>query len=141
MQLLNSPALFSNKTSTADPDYDDATFEDVLHRAHRVRADHSVREDLFVSLSSSSMSDKQGNLLEIDRGQPGEHRSSEAQIRTLLDDQKRANSCRMPSKNYVNTNFKQLMPKKSNDSFKDNYCSKSWNFVNFMKEVSQKWKN
>ena len=41
----------------------------------------------------------------------------------------------------VNTNFKQLGPKKSNDFFKDNYCSKCWNFVNFIKEVSQKWKN
>ena len=41
----------------------------------------------------------------------------------------------------VNTNFKQLEPKKSNDSFKDNYCSKSWNFVKLIKEVSQKWKN
>ena len=31
---------------------------------------------------------EQGNLLEIDRCESGEHRSSEAQIRTLLDDQK-----------------------------------------------------
>ena len=56
VQLLNSPVLLSNKTSTADPDYDDTTLEDMLYRAHRVQADHSVREDLFVSLSSSSMS-------------------------------------------------------------------------------------
>ena len=41
----------------------------------------------------------------------------------------------------VNTNFKQLEPKKSNDSFKDHYCSKSWNFVKLIKEVSLKWKN
>ena len=41
----------------------------------------------------------------------------------------------------VNTNFKQLEPKKSNDYFKDNYCSKSWNFVKLIKEVSLKWKN
>ena len=60
VQLLNSPALLSNKTSTADPDYDDATLEDMLHRAHRVQADHSVREDLSVSLSSSSKSELNG---------------------------------------------------------------------------------
>ena len=88
MQLLNSPALFSNKVSSADPDCDDAALEDMLHRAHRVQADHSVREDLIVSLSSSSMSDRTGQLVGDRSGQPGEHRSSEAQIRTLLDDHK-----------------------------------------------------
>ena len=38
----------------------------------------------------------------------------------------------------INTNFTQLEPKKSNDSFKDNYCSKSWNFVKLIEEVSLK---
>ena len=41
----------------------------------------------------------------------------------------------------VNTNFKQLEPKKSADSFKDNYGSTSWNFVKRIKEVFLKWKN
>ena len=41
----------------------------------------------------------------------------------------------------VNTNFKQLKPKKSNDSFKDNYCSRGWNFVKLIKEGSLKWKS
>ena len=40
----------------------------------------------------------------------------------------------------VNTNFKQLEPKKSNDSFKDDYGSKIWNYVKLIKEVSLKWK-
>ena len=99
VQLLDSPPLFSNKVSSADPDYDDATLEDMLHQVHRAQVYHSVREDLSVSLSSSSMSDRTGQSVGDRSGQPGEHRSSEAQIRTLLDDQKRANSCRMPSKN------------------------------------------
>ena len=30
---------------------------------------------------------------------------------------------------FVNTNFKQLEPKKINSFFKDNYCSKIWNYV------------
>ena len=55
VQLLDSPPLFSNKVSSADPDYDDATLEDMLHQVH-----HSLREDLSVSLSSSSMSDRTG---------------------------------------------------------------------------------
>ena len=60
----------------------------MLYQAHRAQVDHPVREDLSVSLSSSSMSD--GTLQPVgDRlGQPCEHRSSEAQIRTLLDEQK-----------------------------------------------------
>ena len=41
----------------------------------------------------------------------------------------------------VNTNFKQLKPKKSNDSFKDYYGSKSWIFVKPIKEVLLRWKN
>ena len=88
MQLLDSPPLFSNKVSSADPDYDDATLEDMLHQAHRAQAYHSLREDLSVSLSSSSMSDRTGRPVGDRPGRPGEHRNSEAQIRTLLDKQK-----------------------------------------------------
>ena len=35
MQLLDSPALFSFKVSSADADYDDATLEEMLHQVHR----------------------------------------------------------------------------------------------------------
>ena len=87
-QLLDSPPLFSNKVSSADPDYDDATIEDMLHQAYRAQAYHSLREDLSVSLSSSSMSDRTGRPVGDRPGRIGEHRSSKAQIRTLLDDQK-----------------------------------------------------
>ena len=88
VQLPDSPPLFSNKVSSADPDYDDATLEDMLHQVHRAQAYHSLREDLSVSLSSSSMSDRTGRLVGDRPRRLGEHRSSEAQIRTLLDDQK-----------------------------------------------------
>ena len=88
MQLLDSPPLFSNKVSSADPDYDDATLVDMLHQVHRAQAYHSLREDLSVSLSSSSMSDRTGRLVGDRPGRLGEHRSSEAQIGTLLDNQK-----------------------------------------------------
>ena len=60
----------------------------MLHQVHRAQAYHSLREDLSVSLSSSSMSDRSGRLVGDRPGRLGEHRSSEAQIRTLLDDQK-----------------------------------------------------
>ena len=45
----------------------------------------------------------------------------------------------------TNTNFKQLEPKKFNNEinnfFKNNYCSKIWNYVKLTREVSLKWKN
>ena len=88
VQLQDSPPLFSNKVTSADPDYDDSTLEDMLHQAHRAQAYHSLREDLSVSLSSSSMSDRTGRLVGDGLGRLGEHRSSEVQIRTLFDDQK-----------------------------------------------------
>ena len=88
MQLLDSPPLFSNKVSSADPDYDDGTLEDMLHQVHRAQVYHSLREDLSVSLSSSSMSDRTGQLVGDRSGRLGEHKSSEAQIWNLLDDQK-----------------------------------------------------
>ena len=67
MQLLDSPPLFSNKVSSADPDCDDATLEDMLHQAHRAQAYHSLQEDLSVSLSSSSMSDRTGRPVRGER--------------------------------------------------------------------------
>ena len=87
VQLLDLPPLFSNKVSSADPDYDDATLEDMLHQAHRAQAYHSLREDFSVSLSSSSMSDGTGRLVGDRTGRPVEQRNQEAQIRTLLDKQ------------------------------------------------------
>ena len=81
-------ALLSDKVFSADPDYDDATLEDMLHQVHRPQVDHSVREDLSVSLSSSSMFDRTGRPVGDRSGQPSEHKNSEAQIRTLLDEQK-----------------------------------------------------
>ena len=41
----------------------------------------------------------------------------------------------------VTTNSKQLKPKKSADSFKDNYGNRNWNFVKLINEVLQRWKN
>ena len=88
VQLLDSPPLFSNKVSSADSDHDDATLEGMLHQVHRAQANHSLREDLSVSLLSS-MSDRTGRLVGDRSGRPREHRNSEAQSRTLLDNQKK----------------------------------------------------
>ena len=60
----------------------------MLHQAQRAQAYHSLREDLSVSLSSSSVSDRTGRPVGDRAGRPGKHRNSEAKIMTLLDDQK-----------------------------------------------------
>ena len=90
VQLLDSPPLFSDKVSSADPDFDDAALEDMLHQVHRAQACHSQREDLYlsVSLSSSSVSDRTWRPVGDRTGRPVEQRNQEAQIRTLLDKQK-----------------------------------------------------
>ena len=105
VQLLTSPALLSNKASTADPDYDDATPEDMLHELHRAQVYHSFREDLSVSLSSSSMSDRTGQPVGQRSGQLGDHRRSEAQIRTLCSMIKKSKFLQNAKQELVSTNF------------------------------------
>ena len=41
----------------------------------------------------------------------------------------------------VNTNFKQLEPKKSNDSFNDYHGNRNWNFMKLVNKVLQRCKN
>ena len=71
---------------------DDVTLGKLLTEAYRGQVDYSVREGVSVSQSSSSLSDRSGQPdgeRMVDRsGQPYECKSSEAQIRTLLDEQK-----------------------------------------------------
>ena len=87
-ELLNSPPFFSDKGFPEDAEYDDAALEGMLRQAHRVHSHHSQREDLSVSLSSSSVSDRTGRPVGDRAGRPAEQSSQEAQIRTLLDKQK-----------------------------------------------------
>ena len=85
------------------------------------KACHSLREDLSVSLSSSSMSDRMGDPLEIERGGPlsNENRKHRLGLKFLQS----------AKQEFINTNFTQLEPKKFNNEinsfFKDNYCSKN----------------
>ena len=78
--------------------------------------------------------------MEIDRG---DSVSTEAQKHRLglCSIIKKSRFLQNAKQELINTNFKQLEPKKSNDFFKDNYCSKIWNFVKLIKEVSLKWKS
>ena len=60
----------------------------MLREAHRVHSHHSQREDLSVSLSSSSVSDRTERPVGDRAGRLAEQSSQEAQMRTLLDKQK-----------------------------------------------------
>ena len=76
---------------SADQDVDDLTLGEMLSETYREHVDHSVREGVSVSQSSSSLSDRSGQPdgEMVDRsGQPDECNSSKAQIRTLPEEQR-----------------------------------------------------
>ena len=114
----------------------------MLTEAYRGQVDYFVQEGVSVSqLSSSVRSDRSGQPdgEMVDRsGQPDECNSSKAQIRTLLEEQRQTIIAEYREKV---TNSKQLKPKKSADSYKDNYGNRNWNFVKLINEVLQRWKN
>ena len=89
----------SPTNSSADADCDDAALEGMLDEAHRVHSHHSLREDLSVSLSSTSMSDR--------TWRPVEQRNQEAQMRNLLDKQKEQILAECQQE-IADTNFKPL---------------------------------
>ena len=66
-------------------------------------------------------------------GKPDERDSSNAQIRTPLEEQRQTN---IAGKSVI-TNSKQLTQKKSADSYKDNNVDKNWNFVKLINKVLQ----
>ena len=84
----SSPPFFSDKGFPEDAEYDDAALEGMLREAHRVHSHHSLREDLSVSLSSSSVSDRMERPVGDRAGRRAEQNSQDAQIRILLEKQK-----------------------------------------------------
>ena len=123
VQLLDSPPLFSNKVSSADPDYDDATLEDMtlLTIKYIERKPITLYEKTCLSVCRRRQCPiEQGDLLEIDRG---DSVSTEAQKHRLglCSTIKKSKFLQNVKQEFINTNFKQLETKKSNDFFKDNY--------------------
>ena len=137
MRLLDSPPLFSDKVSSADPDYDDATLEDMLHRAHREKTRLSVCRRRQCPI-------ERGDPLEIDQGDPVSTETQKHRL-GLCSTSKKSKFLQSAKQELISTNFKQLEPKKFNNEinnfFKDNYCSKIWNYVELIREVSLKWKS
>ena len=120
------------------------TLHSRLHQAHRAQAYHSLQEDLFVSLSSSSMSDRTGRPVGDRTGDPLSNETRKHRL-GLCSTSKKSKFLQSAKQDLTNTNFKQLEPKKFNNEinsfFKDNYCSKIWNYVKLIREVSLKWKS
>ena len=77
----------------------------------------------------------------VDRiGKPAGENSSNAQIRTLLDEQ-RHDYRRVLREKLVITNSKQLMRKKNAEFHEKNYGVSKWIFVKFINKVLQRWRN
>ena len=88
-ELLTSPPFLSKQGFPEDAEYDDAALEDMLRESHRVHVHHSQRENLSVGQSSSSVSERTGRPVGERAGRPAESSSQDAQIRILLDRQKK----------------------------------------------------
>ena len=129
-ELQNSSVPLFFKILVADQDVDDLTLGKMLTEAYRGQVDYVVQGGVSVSqLSSSVRSDRSR--------QPDECNSSKAQLRLYLRSKDRR-LLRNISKKSVITNSSQLKPKKSADSFKDNYGNRKWNFVKLINEVLQR---
>ena len=101
--------------------------------------DQSGKSDVtfnVISAHSNFSEDIQTEKMVDRSGQPDERNSSNAQIRTLLEEQRQ-----MIIKEYREKVGQQLTQKKSADSYKDNYGDRNWNFVKLINKVLQKWKN
>ena len=83
---------------------------------------------------------ERGDPLEIDRGDSVSTETQKHRL-GLCSTIKKCKFLQSAKQELINTNFKQLEPKKINNFFKDNYCSKIWNYVKLIKEVSLKWKS
>ena len=137
-ELNDSSVPFSFMIPSTDQDVDDLTLGKMLTEAYRGQVEYCVPGGMSVSQSSSSSSvmfDGSGQLdgeRMVDRsGQPDERNSSNAQIRSLLEEQRQT----IISKKSVITNSKQLTQKKSVDSYKDSYGDRNWNFEKLINKV------
>ena len=92
-ELYDSSVPFSLMIPSADQDVDDLTLGEMLTQAYRGQVDYCVPGGMSVSQSSSSVmfdgSGQPDGERMVDRsGKPGERNSSNAQIMTLLEEQK-----------------------------------------------------
>ena len=123
---------------------DDLTLGKMLTEAYRGQVDYFVQGGVSVSqLSSSVRFDRLGNLMEkwsIDQGNLMSVTARKHRLGLHLNSKDKP-FLRTVTQESIITNFKQLKPKKSADSFKDSYGNRNWNFVKIINAVLQRWKN
>ena len=110
---------------------DDLTLGEMLTEAYRGQVDYFVQEGVSVSQSSSVVFDRAGKPdgeRIVDRSGLHQRSRDEQFLRNVTQES-------------ITTNSKQLKPKKSADSFKDNYANSNWNFVKLINIVLQRCKN
>ena len=128
-ELNDSSGPFSYITQSSDQDMDDVTLGKLLTEAHRGQADYCGPEGMSVSQSSLSVV--------FDRtGKPVGENSSNAQLRTLLDEQRQMIIAEYFEK-IGHHESKQLMPKKNAEFYEKNYGASKWIFVKFINKVLQ----
>ena len=86
----------------------------------------SVSRETRTVLTASFLKTPKLRKWSIGQGNLWERNSSNAQTRTLLEVQRKTTIAENREKSVI-TNSKQLTPKKSADSRKDNYGSRNWN--------------
>ena len=122
MQHLDSPPLFSNKVSSPTTM---TLHSKTCSTKYIERKPITLYEKICQSVSRRRQCPiEQGDLLEIDRGNPVSTKAQNHRLGLYLMSTNRK-FLQNAKQEVVNTNFKQPKPKKSNDSFKDYYGSKS----------------
>ena len=113
----------------------------MLTEAYRGEVDYSVRGRMSVSQSSSSVMFDGSGQPDGDRlGIPMSAKAQKHRLGLNLRSKGRQ-FLRTVTQESVITKSKQLKPRKSADSFKDNYVNRYWNFVKLVNEVLQRRKN
>ena len=86
------------------------------------------------------MSDKTGRPLGDRLGRPSEHRNSETQIRTLLDNQTEQIFVECQARIHQHK-LQEVRAEKDQQLLQGHYYNKIWNYVKLIKEVSLKLKS
>ena len=108
-----------------------------------IMVDQSGKPDVtfnVISAHSNFSEDIQIERMVDGSGQPDERNSSNAQIRTLLEEQRQTIIAEYREK-VSHHELHAAHAEKSADSYKDKCGDRNWNFVKLVNKVLQKWKN
>ena len=103
--------------------------------------DQSGKSGVTFSVISAHSNFSEDTEKMVDRsGQPDERNSSNAQIRTLLEEQRHTIIAEYREK-VSHHELHAAHAEEERHCYKDNYGDRNWNFVKLVNKVLQKWKN